>query len=268
MKQSPSKNGNYNAKLVSDLLLAAKGPHRTGIEFCKECDISAPTFSRYVNMHNNRPCPIELLQKVAEHADPSSNVTLEQLIEANGGKKVYDIDSQPELTQNEMIGIITTAILVRNYECSYSASEDATDIMGLTYHPDWSIHTDAIETGTNKRWDFFLYNQSPLTGTSTEHFVRQLLILVGAHQLNLIHFDKLTFVFTDVVLYKAICTRTTQLRSDLCISLLFINPCTKQIQNEYVVPSIQNTSNSIFSTPGTVARSKSTLLSVDENNLL
>lgn len=266
--KNTTKNGEYNAKLISDLLLAAKGPHRTGAEFCQECGISAPTFSRYVNMHNKRPCPVEILKKVAEHAAPNSNVTYEQLISANGGNEEDDYSDIPKITINEMIGVITTTLLFSKYECQYPDDTNPIDIMGLTYRPSWSIDTNAIDASSKKRWDFFLWNQLAGSDVETERFIRQLLIIIGAAHLGYIHFDKLTFVFSSTSLYQAVLERTNQLKLDICISFLLIDPVTKRIEQEHHVASTQSAPLSILSPNNSLAQTESTLLSVDKNNLL
>ena len=262
----------FNAVPLSELLLSAKGPHRTAMEFCDECDISAPTFSRYVNKKNKRSCPVDMLKKVAEHADPKSGVTLEMLLKANGESsesESFDPASLPSLTTNELVGIVTTSLLIQKYECQYPDENATTDILGLTYQPSWSIETTGVDAVSRKRWDFILWNQLADSGTETERFIRQLLIIIGAVHLGYIRFDKLTFVFSHISLFQKVIERTSQLKLDLCISFLFIDPVNKLIRQEHYIAASQDIPQlRVLSKDSRLPFHTSSLLSSDENNLL
>ena len=71
-------------KRLGELLRNAKGEKRTMAEFAQECGVSPTTFSRIVNGAIAKPLEKELIAKIAEHADPASWVTFEQLMRANG----------------------------------------------------------------------------------------------------------------------------------------------------------------------------------------
>lgn len=264
-----SNNAEYNAKRISDLFLAAKGPKRTGAEFCKECDISAPTFSRYLNGHNKRPCPPEMLQRIAKHADPDSKVTYEQLIAANGGHMSYDYGSKVELSKNEIMGIIIPALIWGQYECQPPQNVHPVDIMGLKYCPDLSINTNAIDGRTKKNWQFVIYKELGDLSDDTDRFIRQLLILAASAHLGFLTTDKLTFVFSNSALYKEICKRTEVLALDFLVSFLLLDPVTQTISEEHhVANTLGNTLQSIFATGSSQSNDKNSLLSVAENNIL
>lgn len=69
---------------LARLLLKAKGVHRNMTEFAKECGTSASTFSRIANCKIKQAIPTELLEAIAEHADPDSGVEKRHLFHANG----------------------------------------------------------------------------------------------------------------------------------------------------------------------------------------
>ena len=264
-----NKKNEYNPKLLSNLLLAAKGPHRTGVEFCQECNISTPTFSRYVNGHNKRPCPVEMLKKVAAHAEPNSNVTYERLIAANGGNESFNYNNKPELTTNEIIGILTTTLLLNKYEFQYPNNLDTIDIMGLKYSPSWSINTTAINGHSQKRWDFIFWKNLANCDTEIERFIRQLLMIIAIVHLNYITFEKLTFVFSNHTLYQIVLNRTATLKLDFCVSFLLIDPINKKMTKEHFIeetkeniPLTSLSANNIF------LPSESSLLSIDKENIL
>lgn len=269
MNTNTLNNAEYDAKRISDLFLAAKGPQRTGAEFCKECDISAPTFSRYVNGHNKRPCPAEMLRKIAEHADPDSKVTYDQLLAANGGHASYDYGSKVELSKNELLGIIIPALFSERYECRPPQNATTIDIMGLTYNPDLSINTNAVDGQTMLNWQFVIYKEFDDLSGDADRFIRQLLLLVSSVHLGFLTTDKLTFVFSNSALYKEICKRTEVLKLDFLVSFLLLDPVAHTIREEHhVANTLGNTLQSIFATGSSQSNDKNSLLSVAENNIL
>lgn len=85
-------NNNYEYTLVrkcdketlATLVNMAKGESRTMKEYADACGIDPSTLSRIVNRKNRGKSKIENIEKLAEHADPDSGVTLDMLLEANG----------------------------------------------------------------------------------------------------------------------------------------------------------------------------------------
>lgn len=264
-KREKKQNESLNTKSFSDLLYAAKGK-RSSVDFCHECDISPSMFSRYLNEKNKRSCPIEVLKKVAAHADPSSGVTFDILVAANGGSDSYDYGLQPDISINEVIGIITTALLMQQHKCQYPADSTSVDIMGLTYKPSWTIETTAIDNTNLKKWDFLIWEQLTDIDTEANRFVRQLLTLFGASHLNYIHFDKLTFIFSSAPLFHKIIEKTAELKTDSCVSLLLVDSVSKKIVQEHIFASTVPSTTVLSS--GDMRVSESTLLSPDDNNLL
>lgn len=269
MDNNKTNKGEYNPKLMSSLLRAAKGPHRTAAKFCEDCGIGVSTFSRYANELKKRPCPVDILEKIAEHAAPDSNVTLEKLLAANGDAEVIDTPNEPELTLNEMVGILTSTLLSNKCECQSPENIKPVDIMGLPYSPSWSFMTNAIDGQNLKRWDFILWKVFTDLVTEAERFIRQLLMIIAIAHLGCVNFDKLTFVFSSTALYDTVLERTRSLKLDFYLSLLLINPVSKQIQREHHITSTQQTAPlSILSADTTFSHSGNSLLSVDQNNIL
>ena len=232
-----TKTFEHKTKSLSDLLLAAKGPHRTGVEFCKECDISAPTFSRFVNMHNKRPCPIDMLQKVAEHADPKSNVSFEQLLAANNEFISNENFSLPEITLQSFLGALSLALVNGKYKIQSTENVTPINIIGLTYAPSYSIYTDAINGQSMQKWDFFFWRQLADANTDAKRFIRQLLMMLGALYIGRITCDKLTFVFSYIPLYKAVIEHVKDLKTDFRISLILMDTEKQIITEEYNIAS-------------------------------
>lgn len=268
MDNNKTKKGEYDSKLMSQLLLSAKGPHRTAAKFCEICGIGVSTFSRYANELKKRPCPVDILEKVAEHAAPGSGVTLEKLLAANGETETIAETTETELTLNEIIGILTTTLLSR-CECQYPDDVKPVDVMGLPYSPSWSINTTAIDGQKLKRWDFIIWQVFTDIVTEAERFIRQLLMIIAIVHLGYVNFDKLTFIFSNASLYEKVLERTRSLKLDFFLSLLLINPVSKQICKEHHIASTRTDAPlSILSADSPFSKSEKSLLSVDENNIL
>lgn len=261
-----TKTGTEKESQLSTLLLKAKGPHRTGIEFCRECGISASTYSRYVNLHNKRPCPIEMLQKIAEHADPASKVTLNQLLAANGSTK-EEYSNHAWISGNELIGILTSALTCQKLHVSYPDRRRCIKVMELSYAPAWSvvIHDRGQE---NRQWDFFLFEQLEDLKADSARFIRQLLIIAGAEQLGDLSIDQLTFVFTNEALYDSICRITKEITPAFAVSYLYIDPVRKVIVKEHLLENRENESYRILPTDSPSSPEENTLLSADKDNLM
>lgn len=261
--------GEYNATKMSRLLLDAKGENRTAAEFCDICGIGVSTFSRYANGLKKRSCPVELLEKVAAHAAPESKVTLELLLAANGTEVPAEEVTTPELNLNEVIGILTTTLLMNQYQCQYPDDVKPVDIMGLPYSPSWTINTTAIDGHSLKKWDFILWKVYTDPSSETDRFIRQLLMILGIVHLGCVKLDKLSFVFSSTSLYEKVLERTKNIKLDFCLSLLLIDPAAKQISREDYIASTKGIApTSIMTSKKDFFSSDMSLLTSENHNLL
>ena len=266
-KNYSTKNESNNDSQLSTLLLKAKGPPRTGIEFCKECGISASTYSRYVNLHNKRPCPIEMLQKIAAHADPASKVTLNQLLSANGSTG-EEYTNHAWITRNELIGLLTSALINKNCYISFPDQRHCVKVLGLSYSPTWSMAINDNRGQKTRQWDFFLYDQLEDLKSDSSRFIRQFLIIAGAQQLGCLSVDQLTFVFTNELLYDHICRMTGQIKPAFAVSYLYIDPVKKTILKEHLLDGCESAPYSILPSESPCSPEENTLLSADKDNLM
>ena len=269
MAKKKIKPGEYDSQRMSELLRAAKGRRRTGAQFCQESGISTPTFSRFLNQHNVRPCTKEFLRKVADHADPDSGVTFEMLLEANGGTESLNDDTVARLSNLEITGLITTKLLMQQFCCQQSAERDNIDVLGLTYQPTLSLQTDALDGKNLKIYDFIFWNQySKSVSTEADRMIRQLLIINSAINFNYIVFDRLSFVFTNSTLFQNIINRIKDLKLEISVTLILVDPAQRIIQKEYMIPLRNGEQSSFLTNNADLPTKDSSLLSIDEHNLL
>lgn len=269
MEKKINNTNGYDKKLMSTLLAAAKGPKRTGAKFCEESGISTPTFSRHLNMRNVRPCTKEFLRKVADHADPDSGVTFEKLLAANGGIESFNEEINRTLSDIEILALLSTPIIFNHYQCERAIDRDNIDILGLTYHPSLSIRTNALDGKSLKIWDIFTWEQySKSDVIEADRLIRQLLTIISAVHLKLLELERLSFVFFRSILYKTIIKRVKNLSLDMCVSFILINSDKRTIQNEYFIPCQKDNLKSFLSMASGIPTKESTLLSIDEHNLM
>lgn len=81
------RTGKADLEALSQLVLRAKGS-RSMNEFANECEVNTSTISRIINMKNTTACSDDVLVSISKAADPSSEVTLEKLLAANGMVKL------------------------------------------------------------------------------------------------------------------------------------------------------------------------------------
>ena len=269
MAKRKIKPGEYDSQRMSELLRAAKGRHRTGAQFCQESGISTPTFSRFLNQHNVRPCTKEFLRKIADHADPDSGVTFEMLLEANGGTESLNDETVAPLSNLEITGLITTALLMQQYCCQRSVGRDKIDVLGLTYQPTLSLQTDALDGKNLKTYDFIFWNQySKSVNIEADRMIRQLLIINSAINLDYIVFDRLSFVFTNNTLFQNIINRIKDLKLEVSVTLILVDPAQRNIQKEYIIPLCSGEQKGFLTNDTDLPPQDSSLLSIDEQNLL
>ena len=74
---------------LAELLLAAIG-NRTRQQFAELCKVNPSTITRILQKTNKGSSSAELMCSIAENADPAAEITLDQLMEANGMAKKDD----------------------------------------------------------------------------------------------------------------------------------------------------------------------------------
>lgn len=74
----------YTKELYKELLEKAIGKDRNAYQFAVEIGIAPSTITRILKGNNKRASSRDVLELIAEHAAPGSNVTLEALLLANG----------------------------------------------------------------------------------------------------------------------------------------------------------------------------------------
>ena len=112
------RTGNADHAELSHLVLLAKG-RRSMNDFAKDCEVNTSTISRIINMKNTTACSDEVLISISKAADPSSGVTLDKLLAANGMVK--------------MVPTTEEGAVVSPIQITYSVADDKTPKRFLEY---------------------------------------------------------------------------------------------------------------------------------------
>lgn len=108
--------GVYDAVAYSKLLGDVIGPDRNACQFAREIDVAPSTITRILNQENKRASSREVLERMAKHAAPSSSVTLNALLKANGLPLEVDIE--------ELYGIVALQQALNSLDAfEYEVSE-------------------------------------------------------------------------------------------------------------------------------------------------
>ena len=170
-------------KRLAELTMRAKGIGRSLNEFASACGVNASTLSRIVNQKNSGPSADMVIAQIALNADPSSRVTIEELLDAHGLAPVEGAKSPREvlmeIAQGELTGTaeakevpdakylqeqavesqryretVQNTLLDLGYRLSLD--KDTTAIRGLEFdcHAIFVFDTDALEPEKLNRWAF------------------------------------------------------------------------------------------------------------------
>lgn len=148
-----------NKDELAKLLLKAKGPSRTMKELANLCGVDPSTLSRIVNKMNRGPSSDELIRSIAEHADPESGVTLDDLMAAHGMARMVDSATAVKMSPTELEESFKSTML---YELERTGglegyTEDARFQIGTTFRfqIDLLVRTRSME-GDSNLWGFEL----------------------------------------------------------------------------------------------------------------
>lgn len=159
---------NYDAEEMSRLVTLAKG-NRSINDFARECGINASTISRIVNMKNKEACSDEVIEAIAEHAENKMEVTIPNLMSANGRIEMFSDEYKQSTCQRllkyaELLTntaglkndytIICDALKKQGFEASVTTKHRTTWPIIGDYIFDFEIKTDAFKEKQIDRWMF------------------------------------------------------------------------------------------------------------------
>ena len=168
--------------LLSELVMKGKGIGRTLNEYADACGVNVSTLSRIVNKKNSGPSADRLIAKLALHAEPSSGVTIEQLLDAHGlapvegqnisprevlmrvAKEDFQASEGKPMEAEEILDKSREALREReavqnsllNMGYTISLDENQTAIRGVEFdcYGSFVLNTNALKKEGLERWAF------------------------------------------------------------------------------------------------------------------
>lgn len=232
-----------NKERFSELLLAAKG-NRSLTEFAAECNTFPSTFTRILQGANKGGSSIELLQEIASHAVPESQVTLEMLADANG----YTITTRANLVGSEFEYAVQSALvktlLRKGANVSVSWPRFLPD-SSKYFSPDFLITTDAFGDKTSNwyikaisyRGSNSLRNRSPIFCKVLEYLAVFSIVNASTKELPT-HPSYYSIVVDSKPTYDIIYKEFHNITVYDNVSILLIDPNTHSIEAEFLLPNI------------------------------
>lgn len=237
---------------LADLVIRAKGPRRSLRQFAEILGVNASTLSRIVNQKTASANSDNLIADIADHADPDSDVTFEQLMAAHGmvlkertGFNEYALfmDSVSDIVMKELIvrGYIVKNGMVRGRGVCLDS------IMGRCFL-DFELHTNALGK-EDAVWLFDFYAPGK-GGVKTDeqqlNRIRQwMLMYAGMLGFNEGKVDRLSVVLADRRIYEQLLVFLEGYTLRYEMSVILIDLETRKVIEEYVLRD-KPTSNPVF----------------------
>lgn len=139
---------NIDFDKFADLVIKAKGNHRTMQQFAAEIGTTPSTLSRIINKKNTGASAESLLRAIAEHADPESEVTLDMLMAVNG-KADKQLSRSEWIRENEQDCIRAIEDSLRMMNVNSVSTEVRLGVRGASWFFDFAADVEGIG-----RWCF------------------------------------------------------------------------------------------------------------------
>lgn len=243
---------------MAELVVRAKGASRSMRQFALDCGVNPSTLSRIVNLKNSGACTDELIQKVAQNADPESGITFEMLMDANGKvpqRMTGKYTSQEFATKEKAItDVLFKELLRRGYTISMLKEQIKHNALNYRYRTDWAVRTNAISDGEKMElWEFEIWHTLIDVENSVAHTVMKLrqkfLMVLGLYYAGTMHPQKMSFVLTDREIYDRIIETLENIQFKDVFSIILVNLEESRVEEEYVFPLIDRPNVGTVFTP-------------------
>lgn len=250
-----------NKDELAELLKLAKGNGRTMKQFAEECGVNPSTFSRIANKMNRGASSDELIMAIAEHADPESNITLDDLMAAHGMARIIDNTkvcrtSKPKLEQHIVNAVLHELKKLGDADAEVCNSRFTVGSF-FRYSPDFIIRTEVIE-GESDLWVFDILplyspespNNFPINtiGRRIIERIGRILPLFYNDQENCQLVGKFSYVITDKVCFNYIKSEFANYVVPFNMSFIWFDMDRGGVEQEFILPQPGKCiSDSIFS---------------------
>lgn len=276
------RTGKADLEMLSQLVLQAKGS-RSMNDFANACEVNTSTISRIINMKNTTACSDEVLVAISKAADPSSGVTLEQLLAANGMVKMVPAGTEGAIVTPTQIlfgladaaeesGSASKELLQgakrylsgeRLLECSRESLQNSLLLGGYSvellpyermswprkrqFMGDFAIGTNALQEEGINIWLFDCKSYTAGIGRGT---IGQMNRLFGMAYMDSPreHGIKVSIVVDHSVMIEQARDYYAGYRIRDYFSFILIDPASRRVIDEFCIPRIDGTEKSVFKT--------------------
>ena len=276
------RTGNTDHAELSPLVLLAKGG-RSMNDFAKDCEVNTSTISRIINMKNTTACSDEVLISISKAADPSSGVTLDKLLAANGMVKMvptteegavvspiqitYSVadDKKPKrfLEYASALGDTFKSMETRYAEGSRETLQNALLLAGYSvellghekiiwprnkqFYADFAIWTNALQDEGIDMWLFDCKSYTTGIGRGTISSMNRLFGMAYLDSPRE-HGIKVSIVVNHSLMIEQAreCFAGYKIRD--FFSFILVDPLERKVLDEFCIPRIDGTEQSVFKT--------------------
>ena len=233
-----------NHEKLSELVVRAKGPHKSLRQFAIELGSSPATIHRIVEMKNAMKCNDELIFKIAEHAEPNSGVTLDLLLNAQGLAAVDAVTKNNRCYMKMQQESMMKYVMENIKKSGYSASLTYELNTQINYAFDKVIFSDAVGKDGGL-WAFDCVAPTQIGIENDPGFLaRKLEKVMSMFYTNKINVDKVSIVVPTRNMLEQIVNRYNDCIIPDEISIILLEG--KEIKEEYIMPMYMRNPKSIF----------------------
>lgn len=209
---------------LKELIIKAKGSGRTMAQYAEQCGVSASTLSRIANCKICAAISEDLLFKLYENQDPSSDISLVDWTRSNGMRKKTDrklddyryIRMQKYKERQDRKNQIERSIMNRLADLGLTIKKSADRLIGNTKDIKFGMKTKAdlrlYIPDKSMSWDFIIWpfnaELDEITGNYREFDIKRLarqladaysaVFLLDSWKPTILNSEKVSFVFSDV----------------------------------------------------------------------
>lgn len=246
-----TKTHEIDKEKFAELLKAAKGA-RTMKDFSEKCGVNPSTFTRIIHKLNKGSSSTQLLEAIADNAEPNSGVTIQELADSNGYTVEIDLESKETKVATRGSNL---QIFVRNVVVQELLDRKAQVRMGniryeigktLSLSPDALIMTNAFgKEGEIWFVDSILMStdisSNPRIKTNAKRMAFDKIsrfVFISMHKEELLKPSRFSLAFFDKEIFDLIIDEFSETNVSTYISLILIDTLNSKIIDEFVLPEI------------------------------
>lgn len=243
-------------KRMADLVYEAKGEERSLRQFADDIEVNVSTISRITNKKIARHVDLEVIAKIAAGAESDSDTIFEELMEANGMKKISVHQKDEQMLWPDAVQSIKTyqkhpdPVGKESRDQTWKAVANSLSEAGIGFEIDfcdsaadfwdYRIKTDIV-------YGDWVFDVKKCLNFSAIRSVERSIYKIMADHFRLDHDDygKISIVFDNVLAYKEIVNKFEKFAPPFEMSFILVSKF--RVEEEFILRSPDGTfRNSCF----------------------